>query len=216
MIAICCPSRRPEGLKRMRHSAEGTLSISYTADFPEFMPTVHKWNLLAQEAMKNPKIKLFMLAADDMIFDTPGWDVALLEHYASLNDKIHVYALQDSRDPDGVPHPIVTREYIETMGYFLPPIFLHWFVDQWTVDIAKANFCFTHFKAFKLIHDKTNDKGIADETHNGIRQHGWLGRDASVNDTCQHLLDFEKQRLMRKITRTHDMYAHLGWKHDKV
>ena len=74
--------------------------------------------------------QLFMVAADDMIFNTVGWDKDLIQHYENLENKIHVYHLQDSRDIDGTPHPIMSREYIEATGYFVPPIFLHWEIDS--------------------------------------------------------------------------------------
>lgn len=167
-------------------------------------PTGFKWNKLAELAIASPPrsgARLFMLAADDMIFTTPCWDKALIDHYNNLENKIHVYSFLDSRDNGssnyGTPHPIVSRDYIEAMGYFLPPIFLHWFVDSWTVDIGKANSCFTHLKDYLLVHDKPSDKGQADETHNHIRQMGWHERDAWVNKHCQHFLDQEKRRLAK-------------------
>lgn len=166
---------------------------------PDGQPTGYKWNMLAEIALENPNNKLFMLAADDMVFTTPCWDKALIDHYNALENKIHVYALRDSRDENGTPHPIVTREYIEAMGYFLPPIFLHWFVDSWTVEIAKANNCFTHLKNYLLVHDKPSDKGQGDETHNRIRAMGWRERDKWVNEHCQHFLQQEKHRLRGKI-----------------
>lgn len=213
MIAILCPTfRRWKTCKRMVDSTcvdvyLGTDSVDlfdYKCHdiivkdyiyFDPMMPTAQKWNMLAIEAMKNPDNKLFMLGSDDMYFGTPGWDYAIKEHYKELENKIHVYALQDSRDENGTPHVIVTREYIEAMGYFVPPIFLHWFIDSWTVEIAKANRCFTHLKDFTLIHDKPSDSGNGDETHNRIRSWGWWERDQYVNDTCKHFLEQEKRRL---------------------
>lgn len=212
-IAILCPTRgRKIQYERMVRSANETASskiilISATngddnyvgQHFPSNCPTVFMWNKMAQEAMKKNKVNLFMLASDDMIFSTPSWDKAIIGHYESLENKIHVYALQDSRDLDGTPHPIITREYIEAMGYFLPPIFLHFFVDTWTVQIAKANNCFTHMKDYSLVHDKPSDKGdeFGDETHWRIRRMNWLGRDDEVNKSCKHFLEFEKDRLSK-------------------
>lgn len=216
MITLLCPSRkRPELAKRMWESAgrigrlylgithaelnsyRETAEESYVVPvaFPDNLPTVHKWNLLAQKALEHPANKLFMLAADDMIFATQGWSDTLIQHYSALENKIHVYALQDSRDKDGTPHPIVTREYIEKMGYFMPPWFLHWQIDTWTVEIAKANNCFTHLKDFRLIHDKPSDRGEPDETHNRIREWGWHERDRYVAEKSKHILEIEKQRL---------------------
>lgn len=217
-IALLCPTRaRPEQLKRMMKSAAATADkISFYIGatqgmdtpplpctfFPDGMPTVHKWNLLAQEAMKDPDNKLFMLCADDVVFSTPCWDKALLDHYEKLENKIHVYHLRDSRSANGTPHPIVTREWIEAMGYFLPPIFTHWFVDTWTVEIAKHCGCYTHMKDYLLLHDKPSDRGQADETHSRIRQWGWNERDRWVHEHCQHFLEFEKRRLIAHFSQS--------------
>lgn len=218
MISILCPTRkRPIQFSKMVDSCISTSSFDrsvsiFTASIkedmhsydysdtlayimPDGMPTAHKWNLLAEEALRNPANKLFMLGSDDMLFTTPEWDIGLIDHYNALENKIHVYALQDSRDINGTPHIIVTREYIEAMGYFVPPIFLHWYVDSWTVEIAKANDCFTHLRNYELQHIKPSDKGQGDETHSRIREWGWHARDKWVNDKMQHLLSDEKQRL---------------------
>lgn len=220
-IALLVPSRgRPEQLKRMIQSVKDTASygiklylglseedskiydktdVGDISIFQDNMPTVQKWNFLAEKAMKDIVNTHFMLASDDMIFATSVWDIALKEHYFNLQNKIHCYHLQDSRDKDGTPHPIVTREWIEAMGYAFPPIFLHWHLDSWTVEIAKANNCFTHLEDYLLIHDKPSDKGLADETHNRIREFGWRERDKYVNDKCQHFLTYEKNRLAEKM-----------------
>lgn len=214
MLAILVPSRqRPFQLARLIRSVKATancvvkfyicISPEDVEDYrfitdndvvtliaPDNLPTAHKWNMLAESAMKQADIRLFMLGADDMYFTTPLWDEALVS-----TGKPHVYHLQDSRDEFGTPHPIMTREWIETLGYFVPPIFLHWFIDSWTVEIAKANNCFTHLKDYLLVHDKPSDKGDGDETHNKIRQSGWKERDNYVNNQMQHLLQIEKERL---------------------
>lgn len=175
--------------------------------YPDGCPTVFKWNTLAEKAMgegmpDNRPHKLFMLASDDIVFSTPLWDKALLDHYNSLENKIHVYHLRDSRSEDGTPHPIVTREWIEAIGYFLPPLFMHWFVDTWTVEIAMHCGAFTHMKDYLLIHDKPSDSGNADETHSRIRQQGWHDRDAWVNERCQHFLQFEKERMYKHFSQS--------------
>lgn len=211
MIVLLVPTRaRPSQFARMCQSAYATASnkdnIKIIAasnggdkyagnQFPIDTPTVHIWNMLAQEAMKDEKIKLFMLAADDIIFSTPHWDKEIIDHYDKLENKVHVYALRDSRDVGGTPHPIVSREFINALGYFVPPIFMHWFVDTWTVAIANSSNFFTHFRGFELIHEKPSDKGQPDETHLRIRQNGWHARDTYVNETCQHFLEQEKLRI---------------------
>lgn len=225
-IALLCPTRgRPQQVYRMIQSVARTtttpvmVSLYLSADdpaLPEYnklnltldddtismvgpsSTTVHAWNTLAADLLLKD-VKLFMLAADDIIFETPGWDEALIKHYEGLENKIHVYHLRDSRDPTGTPHPIVTREYIDAMGYMLPPIFLHWYVDTWTVAIARANGVSSHLDQFMLTHDKPSDRGKSDETHSRIRRMGWHSRDKYVNEACQHFLEFEKERLRLKL-----------------
>lgn len=216
-IALLVPTRsRPLQLKRMLDSVKRTattdvniyvyiatddpLAEQYITDEAHVVkaqdyPTVHKWNHLAELAQGWDENKLFMLAADDIIFESHGWDQALIDHYEKLDNKIHCYALQDSRDPDGTPHPVFSREWIEVLGYFISPIFLHFYPDTWGVSIAKANGVFTHLKDYLLRHDKPSDRGQPDETHLGIRRMGFHERDRYVNDTCQHFLQYEKKRL---------------------
>ena len=231
-IAILCPTKgRPEQFRRMVDSASKTAAgeiiyyqdvqgdhynsidalqgktLSYILSSPDMLPTVYRWNRMALLAMNHKHCNLFMLAADDIVFATPLWDKAIIDHYNALDNKIHVYALQDSRDPEGTPHQIVTREYIEAMGYFCPPIFLHWHTDTWTTEIAKANGVFTHMKDYLLIHDKPSDRGEPDATHTGIRAQGWHERDQYVAKTCGHFLDVEKKRLASIIQK---------WKIDRM
>lgn len=155
-----------------------------------------------------PEKKLYIVGSDDTIFATPHWDKALIDAYEALENKVHVFSMLDSRDAKGTPHPIVTREYIDAMGYFLPPIFLHWFVDSWTVDIAKSNNCFMRLDDYLLVHDKPSDRGESDETHMRIRNLGWHERDTYVNQSCRHFLELEKKRLAQIIGHQKGIYEH--------
>lgn len=217
-IAIICPTKgRPSQCLRMIESAKKTSTsnivfyIGVQGDLNEYeklkslknvfllkmydWTTCFSWNLMADKAFDNTEVDFFMLGADDMVFYTAGWDMALINHYKSLRQKPHVYSFQDSRDVNGTPHPIMTREWVNVMGYFVSPIFLHWYVDTWNVAIAKANGVFTHFKDYLLYHDKPSDDGHADETHKGIRERGWNLRDGYLWSKCNAFLEYEKKRM---------------------
>lgn len=227
MIAILCPSKgRAKLCNRMIQSAYNTTSekisvyVAVSAEeFNEYKqtikipesnrfnvvlaempdcPTVHRWNRLAELAMMEPTTSYFMLGSDDIVFGTPLWDRELM---ASYSGKPHVYHLQDSRDKDGTPHVICTREYIEAMGFFLPPIFLHWVIDTWTVEIAKANNCFTHLTDYLLEHVKPSDSGRPDETHLKIRRDGWHKRDMWLAKVSGDILDLYKERLRQCLKK---------------
>lgn len=225
MIELICPSKgRPDKLKRMWDSARRTadspndiyLRVGVNEEEREMYrgavdgysavyavkdwSTVYTTNLLADKAFKDGASKLFMIIGDDAIFTSYEWDKALREHYDALNNKIHIYSFLDSRSPAGTPHPIATREYIDAMGTLAPPIFLHWYVDTWMVQMAKDNNCFTHLKDYLLVHDKPSDKGMPDETHNSIRERGWHERDSYVNAICQDYFHMQNQRLFQAIS----------------
>lgn len=231
MITIICPTRgRPEMCKRMIESVRATadseveiilgiggedgkevfaenyygydISLAQKTILMHQMPVVHVINELAKHAAGD----LIMIAGDDTIFATPHWDLELEKHYAQLYNKIHVYSLRDSRDEDGTPHPIATKEYVRAMGYFFTPVFNHFFPDTWMVDIAKSNQCFTHLKDYLLVHDKPSDRGIQDDTFKRVRDFGWLNRDRAVNDSCQHFLQVEKQRLLSHMRIGDSLY----------
>ena len=210
MISLLCPTRaRPKQCLRMIESAYETAgcdieilvarqrddTTEYDRRIQSMMvpnwSTVMSWNWLATQASG----ELLMLAADDMYFKTQGWGTDIEEHYNSLGDKRHVYHLRDSRDASGTPHPIVSREWMDCLGYFIPPIFFHWYCDTWTVNQAKETGKFTHLDNFILVHDKPSDTGHGDATHNGIRNAGWPARDKFVNDTCKRFYELEKERL---------------------
>lgn len=231
MITILCPTRgRPDMCKRMIESARATADGKVEVilgiggeDTPELfaenffgydisladgviltnqLTTVHVVNQLARYA----KGDLLMIAGDDTVFATPHWDLALENHYKELYNKIHVYSLLDSRDKNGTPHPIATKEYVRAMGYFFTPIFNHFYADTWLVETARDNRCFTHFTDYLLVHDKPSDHGVQDDTYRRVRDFGWLGRDKTVNDTCQHFLEIEKQRLASHMRIGNSLY----------
>ena len=224
MISLLCPTRgRPAMFRNMLESAWATAETKleilagiggedtetaykenyYGYDITGVHQTLLTGNFpatfVANDLASRAHGDLIFLVGDDTVFTTPHWDKPLLEHYARLNNKIHVYSLRDSRGEDGTPHPIATKEYVKALGYLHTPIFNHFYPDTWMVEIAKANNCFTHMKDFLLLHNKPSDKGIFDETHTRIRSFGWLNRDMKVNETCQHFLELEKQRLGKAI-----------------
>jgi hypothetical protein len=223
MISLICPSKgRPDKLKRMWESALATAKYPdklylhfgiHKEEQSQYMPlkggsaqmyhvqdwtTVYSLNLLCEAAMKQADAMLFMVIGDDTIFTTPLWDEALMNEYAKSPTGIHVYSLRDSRG-DGSPHPIATRGYIDALGYLATPIFMHWFIDTWMVEIAHSNGCFTKLEQYLLIHDKGADKGTPDETHMSIRNKGWFHRDRFTNEKCRHFLLEEKRRLGKAI-----------------
>jgi hypothetical protein len=75
--------------------------------------------------------------ADDCVFETPGWDEIIREHFRQRP----ISLLSDSHTPDdpnnNAMHGFVSRKACEALGYLLPGYFEHGFADRWMLDIYK-------------------------------------------------------------------------------
>lgn len=134
-------------------------------------PTSYAWNELAKRAAGD----ILMLMGDDAVFKTAGWDVLLrdrvkngLPHVYQLHDHapVAVLSFDDGRSPlsEGHPHPAITRAVYNRLGYLACPMFRHFYVDTWLVELAKEAGIFHYIADMKVLHDKPWDRGAPDET----------------------------------------------------
>lgn len=157
-ISIVCPSRgRPNLAKKMIDSAINTSSsgieiILYLNDDDPLLPQYkdlidpehyeigpdrspcYSWNLLADRAKHN----ILFLMGDDGEFVTENWDLKIIEKFNEYPDKIAcVYPTNGAVSKNKNPHFCLHRNWVNTLGYFVPPQFWHWYVDTWTAKIAQ-------------------------------------------------------------------------------
>jgi hypothetical protein len=92
-----------------------------------------KWN----RAVKlDPNADLYLVAADDDPYITPGYDTNLLGAAGRFPDGIGmVYGHMANASFSGVVAP--TRGLVEKLGGIFPEFFPYWFCDHWTDDIAR-------------------------------------------------------------------------------
>jgi hypothetical protein len=92
-----------------------------------------KWNrILALE----PNADVYLVAADDDPYITPGYDTKLLEAASLFPDGIGmVYGRMANASFSGVVAP--TRKFTQKLGHIFPELFPYWFVDHWTDDLAR-------------------------------------------------------------------------------
>lgn len=76
-----------------------------------------------------------MLAADDIMFHTPGWDVAVEQAIADVPDRIVMVYADDGTRRRAPVNPFVHRDWIDAAG-FTPPDFQGWFADEWVWSLA--------------------------------------------------------------------------------
>jgi hypothetical protein len=92
-----------------------------------------KWNRVIEAA---PDADVYLCAADDDPYITPGYDAKILEAAERFPDGIGVvYGHMANASFTGAQS--VTRKLVEHLGYFYPTYFPYWFVDHWIDDIAR-------------------------------------------------------------------------------
>lgn len=161
MISLLLPSRnRPDTLMRMYRSAldtaDGEIECIVAIDeddesYEELFTTPMKnmrliktprqtlskyWN----DCYKRSSGEIVMHCGDDIIFRTKGWDTKVKEAFNEYDDKIvFVFGNDGSGVHDGRfgTHGFVSREWVETVGRFVPPYFSSDYNDTWLNDVAK-------------------------------------------------------------------------------
>lgn len=91
-----------------------------------------KWNRVLQHEVAD----VYMVAADDDPYITPGYDTLTLEAAKRFPDGIGmVYgALANLSFTCSLS---ATRKWCDIVGYLQPELFPYWWVDHWTDDLAK-------------------------------------------------------------------------------
>ncbi len=143
--------------------------------------TCYSWNLMAEKA----KFDYVFLAGDDIRFVTDQWDDKMIKGFDPYPDKILMAIPYDGKEknkpqnllnatvptligdyPFSSPHFLVHKNWINTLGYFVPPFFWHWYVDTYTQNVArKLNRCL-YFPNVTI-----KAKKVFDDTGKQVRKH---------------------------------------------
>ena len=136
--------------------------------------TGYSWNQMADKASND----IVMLVGDDVAVQTQDWDDKIKDQYDKFEDKILMVIPSDGRAkgnknhgdkvtlwPDkSLPsgHFALHKNWMKALGYYFPPFFWHFYLDQYTQEVArKVNRCLflptVTFKA-KKIFDDTHDQ----------------------------------------------------------
>lgn len=158
MISILCPSRgRPKLAANMVNTAKSTSNskveiLVYVNDddptLDEYKSLIKKkhlvigpdrspaysWNMLAEQSVYD----ILFLIGDDASFNTLGWDTIIANEFNKIPDKIAcVYPRTKGLSSRKNNHFCLHKNWINCLGYFVPPQFWHWYVDTWTRSIAE-------------------------------------------------------------------------------
>ena len=160
MISLLCPTRnRPKNMMRLIDSIKWTAVLAVELvcyvdndDDSYDWKGVHNQHLDLQKIIKGPRItmsdmwnrcakhstgNILMMMGDDCVFKTSGWDVLIESAYADCPDKILMVHGADGKNTDNFGcFPTIHRKWMETVGYFVPPVFTGDYADTWLNDVA--------------------------------------------------------------------------------
>lgn len=112
-------------------------------------PSGHHVNLsiMWNECYRMSKGSIAMHAGDDIIFRTQDWDQIVRDKFNEYDDKIvFVYGNDgnpDYRNEDNTrsvfgTHGFLHRNWVKTVGYFVPPYFTSDYNDTWLNEVART------------------------------------------------------------------------------
>jgi glycosyl transferase/beta-hydroxylase protein BlmF len=91
------------------------------------------WNTCAMKANGD----ILMMTNDDIVYETPGWDLIIEQERKKFPDDIFVMWFNDTKRRGKLAtFPIVSRKWYETVGYFTPGVFEFFYNDTWIWDMG--------------------------------------------------------------------------------
>jgi hypothetical protein len=160
-ISVLVPTRgRPANVRRLVESAYSTSDLPpqfvfyVDEDDPQRDETVHAavtagamitigprivlsemWNRCAEVASHD----VMMHCGDDIVFRTSSWDSAILEVFDRFPDKLVLVHGDDGYQRGNIAtHGFYHRNWVDTLGYFVPPYFSSDYNDLWLTEVADA------------------------------------------------------------------------------
>tara|TARA_R110002012_G_scaffold43964_3_gene118555 strand:+ start:1079 stop:1774 length:696 start_codon:yes stop_codon:yes gene_type:complete len=81
---------------------------------------------------------IVMHCGDDIRFRTLNWDKIVIDEFDKYDDKIVlIYGNDGIREDDLATHSFLHKNWVETVGYFLPPYFSSDMNDYWLTTVAR-------------------------------------------------------------------------------
>ena len=85
-----------------------------------------------------PHYDALFLAADDLVFVTPGWDRLMLAALEEMGGTGIVYP-DGKRRYDVPEHPLISSDWIRELGHFAEPSLAHFYVDNCWAELGKRS-----------------------------------------------------------------------------
>jgi len=118
--------------------------------YPQWLTSLY--NFLATQATG----EIIMYGADDILFVTESWDLEVRKAFSDLKFGLGLVFPNDLSVYQGTlaTHGFVTRKWIETFGYLLPPYFPNVFTDRWVTEVARKLNCLVYLNEVVIEHNQ--------------------------------------------------------------
>jgi len=214
-ISICVATRkRPDMFKKM---CESVLSLAdnpneieflicrdkdddsvyeYLGNYKVFVDDRTSVDFRLNEAWKSASGNIYGFNADDILFETKGWDSMVINKFNEYPDRIaYVYPNNHySRSLFGIIG-FVHKNWTDTVGYFIKPDFARR-ADCWLNDLSKIIGRKGHINSFGIKNIDIQDDEVhreyieyADKTRNREKYHSKEMRNQRIKD-AKKLSDF--------------------------
>ena len=142
------------------------------------------------------------LAADDLVFQTPGWDTLMLATLEGMGGTGIVFP-DDKRRYDVPEHPLISADWVRELGHFAEPSLAHFYCDNAWAELGKRTglirFCpeavieHRHYSVCAdTVHDETYKE--AEEAHGAADLQAFQEWQASR-------MPYEAARLRRRFSK---------------
>lgn len=112
-----------------RHGGDTTLVVGPRVVLSEM------WNRCWEKA----RFDVGMHCGDDIVFRTRDWDDRVVSEFNTCPDKIlFVHGRDGLQDANLGTHGFLHRNWVDTVGYFVPPYFSSDMNDVWLTEVADA------------------------------------------------------------------------------
>ena len=99
----------------------------------EKAPIATCWNMCCEFAGAN----IYFLGADDLLFRTQNWDLFVIQRFDSGQDNLIMLHGDDGYfGQEYGTHFFLHSDWVDAVGYFVPPWFAVNFVDTWLNEVA--------------------------------------------------------------------------------
>jgi len=221
-ISLLCPTRkRPKFMKDMWESALETccnsnnIEVIFAIDQDDSESIEQFFELSSDntKAVLGPRLdgnlskmwnrchslaegEIFMHCGDDLRFRTENWDISVINEFEKYKDRIAlVYGDDGIRKDDLATHGFVHKNWVDTIGYFLPPYFSSDRNDVWLTDVARRTGRLCKIDIYTEHLHPSVGKHKWDETHNERIARGKRDKVEKLYQSKQDERNRDSQRL---------------------